>query len=101
VEAARVFAARLLSGTGRSVAERLRDAYELALARPPTAAELESLQRFLAEQREQFRAHPEEARKLLAVGLAPAGRDLEAAELAAWTSVCRAILNLHETITRY
>jgi hypothetical protein len=27
--------------------------------------------------------------------------DADAAELAAWTSVARAILNLHETITRY
>jgi hypothetical protein len=26
---------------------------------------------------------------------------LDRAELAAWTEVCRVILNLHETITRY
>ena len=28
-------------------------------------------------------------------------KDLDRAELAAWTSVARVILNLHETITRY
>jgi len=27
--------------------------------------------------------------------------DLDKAQLAAWTSVCRAILNMHEAITRY
>ena len=30
----------------------------------------------------------------------PPTRDLDPSELAAWTSVARAILNLHETITR-
>ena len=29
------------------------------------------------------------------------GSRLEPAELAAWTQVCRVVLNLHETITRY
>jgi hypothetical protein len=34
------------------------------------------------------------------VGQAPVAKDVDAAELASWTSVARAILNLHETITR-
>ena len=38
--------------------------------------------------------------KLLDVGDAPAPKDLDPPELAAWTSVARVILNLHETITR-
>jgi hypothetical protein len=101
VEAARAFAARVLAGPGRSDAERIQGAFELALARPARAAEQESLLRFLAGQREHFRANPDGARKLLAVGLAPVPRDGPGPELAAWTQVCRAILNLHETITRY
>ena len=28
-------------------------------------------------------------------------RDVDPVELASWTSVCRVVLNLHETITRY
>jgi hypothetical protein len=101
VEAARVFAARLLTSSAKSDAERMQQAYELALARPARLAEQESLLRFLAGQREHFRSHAEEARKLLAVGLAPLPRDIAVPELAAWAGVCRAILNLHETITRY
>ena len=38
--------------------------------------------------------------QMLAVGDAPAPKDLPEPELAAWTSVARVILNLHETITR-
>ena len=37
---------------------------------------------------------------LLAVGDRPAATDLDAAALAAWTSLARVLLNLHETITR-
>jgi hypothetical protein len=35
-----------------------------------------------------------------AVGEAPKAKDIDATELAAWTSVSRTILNLHESITR-
>ena len=47
---------------------------------------------------------PEDAAKLLKVGFAPAGGrrpPAEEVEAAAWTSVCRVVLNLQETITRY
>jgi hypothetical protein len=37
---------------------------------------------------------------LLAVGQAPAAPGVDPAELAAWTSVARVILNLHEAVTR-
>ena len=40
------------------------------------------------------------AEALLKVGLTPAPAVLEPTELAAWTSVARVLLNLHETITR-
>jgi len=38
---------------------------------------------------------------LLRVGNSTAPTRLPAGELAAWTTVCRVVLNLHETITRY
>ena len=41
-----------------------------------------------------------DAGKLLGVGDAATPKDLPVPELAAWTSVARVILNLHETITR-
>ena len=43
----------------------------------------------------------EAAAKLIAVGESPPPESIDIAELAAWTSVARVILNLHETITRY
>ena len=38
--------------------------------------------------------------KLVTVGYRPAPVDVDPIDLAAWTSVSRAILNLHEAITR-
>ena len=40
------------------------------------------------------------AQQLLSVGLAPLESEFAAAELASWTTLARAILNLGETITR-
>ncbi|HZJ16375.1 MAG TPA: DUF1553 domain-containing protein, partial [Chthoniobacteraceae bacterium] len=101
VEAARMFATKLLAAPANTDAERIALAYAQALAREPKEKETRSLTDFLATQREYFRAHPDDAKKLLHVGLAltPAGAD--SAEQAAWTSLCRVVLNLHETITRY
>jgi hypothetical protein len=47
-----------------------------------------------------FRAKPDDAAKLLATGETPAPKDLDAAELAAWSLVSNQILNLDETLTR-
>jgi hypothetical protein len=99
VEAARLFAARILAA-GATDAARLRQAFLLAVAREPSAKETASLQAFLASQREHYRGDPEAAQKLLRVGLAPAPAG-DPAELAAWTSVARVILNGQEVITRY
>jgi hypothetical protein len=71
------------------------------VARPAKAKERDSLQKFLAEQRAHYRANAGDAEKLLKVGLAPEPSAKDAAELAAWTSVCRVVLNLQETVTRY
>ena len=49
----------------------------------------------------EFTTEPETAKKLVSMGEAPMAQGIEATEHAAWTSVARVILNLHETITRY
>lgn len=99
VEAARLFAARLM-GSATADETRMRRAYQIALARDPNARELASLQSFLAKQREYYRANESDAEKLLGIGLAPAPAG-DRAELAAWTNLCRVVLNLQEVITRY
>jgi uncharacterized protein DUF1553/uncharacterized protein DUF1549/cytochrome c len=101
VECSRAFAAKLLGAPAKTDGERLDLAFEQALARPIKPKEKESLGAFVAQARAEYKAKPEDAAKLLKVGLTPAPENADPIELAAWTSVCRVVLNLHETITRY
>jgi hypothetical protein len=96
VEAARVLASKL---TGDDAA-KLKDLFRRALAREPKPAEAKSLTEYLAAQRNHYRANKSDAEKLLKVGQTETKTD-DPAEIAAWASVCRVVLNLHETITRY
>ena len=100
VEAARVLAARLIAEAGPDPSARLDRAFRLALARPPRPAEAEVLTRCWPSTSGNIAGDPAAARELLGIGDAPAPEDFDPAELAAWTSVTRVLLNLHETITR-
>jgi hypothetical protein len=102
VEAARVLAEKLLShGDLKDDDARIERLYQRTLARSARPAERASLAGFLARRRLAFREHPAEAERLLHVGQSPAAKGLDPSEVAAWTTVCRVVLNLHETITRY
>ena len=100
VEAARAFAILLLNEKANDSA-RIQKAYEKALARVAKPKEVESLLGFLNKVREAVKAKADDPAKLLHVGNLKTPNGLDPAELAAWTEVCRVILNLHETITRY
>jgi hypothetical protein len=100
VEAARVFASRVMNDAKSGDDARIECAYQLALARAPKPSEKESLKHFLATQREYFKAHADDAAKFLTTGIAPQP-DGDKPEQAAWTAVCHVVLNLHESITRY
>jgi mono/diheme cytochrome c family protein len=100
VEAARVFAERLLRQGGKTPAERIHSAFEQALLRKAEQRELDILAPLYQKHLKQYQADPAAAAALLKTGDRPPPKDLDAAELAAWTSVARVILNLHETITR-
>jgi hypothetical protein len=101
VESARVLAGSILTSTATSDLARLNLLFEKALSRSMKPKEQESLLAFLTRARTEAREHPLEAEKLLAVGLAANPKGLDPLELAAWTEVCRVVLNLHESITRY
>jgi mono/diheme cytochrome c family protein len=101
VEAARAFAARILHEGGGDDGKRLAWAMRQALGRGAADAELAVLAGLLARQRTEYAADADAAGKLLTVGMALPPADLAKPELAAWTGVARAILNLHECITRY
>ncbi|MBI4606546.1 MAG: PSD1 domain-containing protein [Planctomycetes bacterium] len=100
VEAARALAERALREGGSSASGRLRWACREALSREPRSAEAEVLHDLVAKHLKEYRADPKAASDLLATGQLRVPADLDRAELAAWTSAARAILNLHETITR-
>jgi len=100
VEAARSFAARILrEGSGDDTA-RLTWAWRQALARAPLDSELSALRRLLETQRTAFAKDPEAASQFTQTGKAPTPAGLDPVQWAAWTDVARALLNLHETITR-
>ncbi len=100
VEAARVFAYRALKEGGSTVDSRLRWAFRQVVSRPPLPDEQSVLSELYQKHRTEYGADPQAAKELLAVGQAAVPEGVELAELAAWTSVARALLNLHETVTR-
>jgi hypothetical protein len=100
VEAARVFAERILREGGANAHDRITWALRETLTREPESREVQVLFELLADHLEYFTANPDEAQRVLSVGQKPVPEDLAATELAAWTSVARAIFNLHESITR-
>ncbi|HKI72849.1 MAG TPA: DUF1553 domain-containing protein, partial [Verrucomicrobiae bacterium] len=100
VEAARAFAARILSEGGGDTTARITWAWRRALSRAPRAAEMSTVRALLDKHFAEYRQDAPAAGALLKVGLSAAPKDVDPAELAAWTNVARVILNLHETITR-
>jgi len=100
VEAARAFAARILSEGGADTTARITWAWQRALSRAPRADEISTARALLDKHLAEYRRDAQAAEALLKVGLSPAPKDSDPAELAAWTNVARVILNLHETITR-
>jgi len=101
VEAARVFAEKALRCGGTTAAERIHWSFQQALERDPSNYEKEKLSALCRKETERYKGDLEAAKQLIAVGEMPVPKDLNPAELAAWTSVARVIFNLNETIVRY
>jgi len=99
-EAARVFAARVLREGGGGTDERIAWAWRQALDRAPDPTETATARALFAKHLEEYRQDSAAASAVIHAGAAPLPEGGDQAELAAWTSVTRLILNLHETITR-
>jgi len=97
VEAARALAERTLREVPAGDEARLVALFRRVLARVPEPGELELLADGLAELRARFDGREEDARALIDVGEAALASDAPPSELAAWTMVASAVLNLHET----
>jgi Protein of unknown function (DUF1553)/Protein of unknown function (DUF1549)/Planctomycete cytochrome C len=100
VEAAHMLAARMMKEGGGTTDDRIAWAFQRALSRSAKPAELKLLAGLFEDHQKQYAADSSAAKQLLGIGDARPPSDLDAADLAAWTSVARVILNLHETITR-
>ncbi len=100
VESARAFGEKILQEGGPTTEGRLTWAFRQALSRTPRSSEVAVLSRLLEDHRAEYQHDPQAADELVAIGAHPVPGKISHVELAAWTSVCRTILNLHETITR-
>ncbi len=109
VEASRALAQRVLMSTDTSSDNtstdnademRLRKLFEYALQREPTAEEVAELTLQLSTWQQHYDNHLQQANEVLKIGQAPADSSLSPPQFAAWTAVCRVVLNLHEFLTR-
>ncbi|MBM80467.1 MAG: hypothetical protein CMJ78_07730 [Planctomycetaceae bacterium] len=100
VEAARHLAGRMIKDGDASIAGRLKHGFRLCFGRSPKAAELRILGRIAADQLQHYKKNEAATTKLLSVGESRADQSIDAAELAAWTSVARVLLNLSEFVTK-
>ena len=100
VEAARAFAERILVDGGPDDSSKLNWAIQTALSRNVNPNEANVLLNVLTKHLENYKADPQAADEYLTVGRRALAANIDKSELAAWTSVARIILNLHETITR-
>jgi len=100
VEAARQLAQRIMTEGGDTDAARATFAFRLATARSPKAEErvvlLDTYRSLLLE----YEQDPDAAMALINYGETPRDESLDTNQLAAWTMVASAILNLDETITK-
>lgn len=99
-EAARKFAERIMREGGATTAERTTFAFRTVLARTPTTAELTILERLHQRQLAKFKSDPASAARLLEVGESSRDMNLDTTELATWTIIASAILNLDEAIAK-
>jgi Protein of unknown function (DUF1553)/Protein of unknown function (DUF1549)/Concanavalin A-like lectin/glucanases superfamily len=98
VEAARKLAERVIAN--KSATGRLDQAFLSVLGRQPKPAERDKLATSLAFYKDHFASKPEAATKFTTFGDSKPAPGIEAPELAAWTALCSAILNLDEAVTK-
>jgi hypothetical protein len=104
MEASKAFASRVLrESSDKSFDARIEWAFKVAISREPNELETTGLKTFFDKQLKHYSDNLDDAKSLLSKNgnFNPQENEADDATLAAWTQVCRVILNLHETITRY
>jgi Protein of unknown function (DUF1553)/Protein of unknown function (DUF1549)/Planctomycete cytochrome C len=101
LEAARALAERVLLESPEAQTDgRIDWMMQQVLCRGTRGEERSLLRGLLERQYAEYAADPAAAEKLLSIGLKPVSSGLDKPELAAWTSVARAVLNVHAAVTR-
>ena len=100
VEAARVFAEKILKSSQTSDDDKISFAFHHALTRKPSKEETKVILELLENQRERYKKDEKAAMDLLKTGMKAYDTSIETSELAAWTSVSRTLLNMYETTAR-
>jgi hypothetical protein len=100
VESARVLAQSVLLFDSKSDADRIDQVMRRLLARDASDDELKVLTGGLQRTRDQYKDKTDAAIELLSVGESSRDESLNPVEHAAWTSLCLAVLNLDETLTK-
>ena len=106
VEAAVALAVRMAKDASAAVDDatdrRLAQVFRLATARLPRQSELRALRELWVAETEHYRRDPADAEALLDEFSVVTGTAEipDPVAVAAWTSVARAVFNLHETVTR-
>lgn len=100
VESARALAERILTEGGDTDKARLDFAFQVVLSRSPRESEQRLLLQLLEKHHREYQADRASVEQLNKVGLKTLSANLNPAEHAAWTSIARVLLNLHETLMR-
>ena len=85
---------------GATAEAQIAWAFNRALGRKPSLDERRVLMDLYGKSLAQFQKDPASAAEFVAIGDAAVAKEFSANKVAAMTTVTRAILNLHETITR-
>jgi len=97
VESAQALARRTLQASLTDDRQRLRYALRLSLSREPNSVELQRLLHFLNQRLREFVGDSDLANQIAGPGVQ---KGANPQQLAAWTAVSRALLNLDEFLTR-
>ena len=100
VEAARVLAEQAMTHGGKTPESRVTYMFRRATARRPGPLELKILTDGLRAHLKKYQSDRKSAEELISTEESPRNKKLDAAELAAYTTIANLILNLDEVVTK-
>jgi mono/diheme cytochrome c family protein len=100
VEAAQALARRIVKEGGKTIEEKARHGFRLALTRPPQEMELRRLTDLYQKAHSEYARNAKDALVMATSPLGPLPVGMDPADLAAWTIVGNVLLNLDEMLAK-